>query len=201
MSLRDIEKRIAVCTACRLHSTRTNTVPGEGNPVAGILVVGEGPGQNEDLQGIPFVGAAGHLLDRLLGKAGIHGRGQYFITNVVRCRPPGNRDPEDDEVRACAPFLREQIEIIQPKVIIAVGRFAACNLTLQFGTMGSLLAKRGLTYQSPDGSICISVIPIYHPSYLLRQGWGKTPKAKAIFEDTVDRLRQAHDITHLPRGL
>ena len=200
MSLRDIDKRIATCTACRLHSTRTNTVPGEGNPAAGILVVGEGPGQNEDIQGVPFVGAAGHLLDRLLEKAGVHGRKQYFITNVVKCRPPGNRDPESDEIQACAPFLQEQIGIIHPKVIVAVGKFAACNLTLKFGTMGSLLAMQGLFHQAHDGTH-IPVIPIYHPSYLLRQGQGKTPKAKALFESTVDRLAQARDLAHSRMGL
>jgi len=208
VSLRDIEKRVAACTACRLHSTRTNTVPGSGNSASGIMIIGEGPGQNEDIQGIPFIGACGHLLDRLLAKAGIHQSDVYgpldrgaFVSNIIKCRPPGNRDPEPDEIKACAPFLREQIETIRPKVIIAVGKFATCNLTLQFGTMGSMLAKTGLVYRTPDGESDIPAIPIYHPSYLLRQGQGKSPRAKALFQDTVDRLAQARDIAHLPMGL
>lgn len=190
--LHHLDTEIASCCLCPLHQSRTNTVPGDGNPASGLLLVGEAPGANEDAQGIPFVGAAGKLLDRLLSKADTHGRKQYYITNILKCRPPGNRDPRDDEIQACTPFLQRQIEVIQPKVIVAIGRFAACYLSLQYGPMGAVMTKRDLCYRMTN----IPVIPIYHPSYLLRQGQGKTPKAKKLFQDTVDRLQQAHNIVH-----
>lgn len=158
--------------------------------------MGEAPGHNEDLQGIPFVGLSGQLFSRLLERAGIPSREHYFITNILKCRPPGNRDPESEEIRACWPFLQNQIAEIKPKVILTVGKFASCSLTLQFGTMSALLAKQNLVHLTPDGNE-IPVIPIYHPSYLLRQG--KSLKAKELAKDTVKRLQQALAITRSER--
>ncbi len=112
-----------MCTRCRLATGRTNAVPGEGSPDTEVVFVGEGPGQNEDQQGRPFVGAAGGLLTELIGSIGWQ-RGEVFITNVVKCRPPGNRDPEPDEMAACAPFLQRQLEVLDPALVVTLGRYS-----------------------------------------------------------------------------
>ncbi len=121
--LRQIEEEIRRCTRCRLHTGRTHAVPGEGRPDALVMFIGEAPGYYEDKQGRPFVGAAGRYLNSLLQKSGLR-REDVFITNIVKCRPPNNRDPLPDEIRACSPFLDRQIEIVNPRVIVTLGRFA-----------------------------------------------------------------------------
>jgi len=148
------------CTRCKLSHGRQHIVFGEGNPDAGLMFVGEGPGQEEDRTGRPFVGRAGQLLDDMIRAMSLE-RSQVYIANVVKCRPPGNRDPETDEISACQPFLFRQIEIIRPKVIVCLGRPAACLL---FGRKTSLGALRGSVVPYRGARL----IATYHPSYLLR---------------------------------
>ena len=122
-ALEEIATEVRGCTRCRLAETRTRAVPGEGHPDTEVLFVGEGPGQTEDQQGRPFVGRAGELLVKLIGTLGWR-RQEVYITNIVKCRPPGNRDPEPDEIAACAPYLRRQLEILDPAVVVTLGRFS-----------------------------------------------------------------------------
>jgi len=180
-------KWIHTCKRCTLHRGRTNVVVGAGPQNADVMLVGEGPGEKEDMFGEPFVGPAGHLLNRLLERAGLP-REKVYITNIVKCRPPGNRDPEPEEVEACRPFLKEQIQIIQPNVLVSIGKHATWYLTGIYGPMGALLvADRDMSYDA--GWTHIPVIPIYHPAYLLRQGSGD--RARELFQDTVRRLVRA----------
>ena len=120
-ALEVIASEVRACTRCRLHETRTRAVPGEGDPDTEVVFVGEGPGFNEDREGRPFVGRAGGMLVRLLGSVGWQ-REDVFITNVVKCRPPDNRDPQPDEIAACAPYLRRQLEVLDPAVVVTLGR-------------------------------------------------------------------------------
>ena len=120
-ALEAIAADVRVCTNCRLHETRTRAVPGEGDPETEVVFVGEGPGEQEDLQGRPFVGASGKLLTELIGSIGWR-RDEVFITNVVKCRPPGNRDPQPDEIAACSVHLRRQLEVLDPAVVVTVGK-------------------------------------------------------------------------------
>jgi uracil-DNA glycosylase family 4 len=148
------------CNACRLAGTRTNVVFGVGNPAADLMFVGEAPGRDEDLQGEPFVGRAGQLLTDII-KAMKLTRDDVYIANVVKCRPPENRNPEPDELDQCRPFLHRQVELIQPRVIVTLGRFGLQSLT---ETQYSISAVRGqwLDYRG------IRLMPTYHPAYLLR---------------------------------
>ncbi len=148
------------CTKCRLAGTRTNVVFGVGDPNADLMFVGEAPGRDEDLQGEPFVGRAGQLLTDII-KAMKLTREQVYIANVIKCRPPENRNPEPDELDACRPFIRRQVELIQPKVIVTLGRFALQSLLEKsYGIM----ATRG-TWLDYNG---VKVMPTFHPAYLLR---------------------------------
>ena len=156
---RAIEDRVAACTRCRLSSGRILTVPGDGDPNAELMFIGEGPGANEDRQGHPFVGQAGKLLDRLLEEIDLS-RGDVFVTNVIKCRPPNNRDPESDEIAACEPYLAEQLRGIRPKLIVPLGRFAM-NYFLPRATIGR---AHGKIVQSGPWLI----FPIYHPAAGLR---------------------------------
>ncbi|WP_422732670.1 uracil-DNA glycosylase [Methylomarinovum tepidoasis] len=151
---------IARCTACDLHKTRTHTVPGTGDRHADWMLIGEGPGEQEDLKGEPFVGRAGKLLDEMIRALGYR-REQVYLCNVVKCRPPGNRDPRPEEVAACEPFLQRQIALVRPRIILAVGRIAAQAL---LRTKAPLARLRGKVHDY-DG---IPLIVIYHPAYLLR---------------------------------
>ena len=158
--------RIAlVCTQCKLAGTRTQVVYGVGNPNAGLMFIGEAPGRDEDLQGEPFVGRAGQLLTDII-KAMKLTRDDVYITNVVKCRPPENRNPEPDELEACRPYIRRQIAMIKPRVIVTLGKFALQSLLER---SYSITAARGqwLEYEG------IKVMPTFHPAYLLR-----TPAAK-----------------------
>ncbi len=154
-----LNAKIAGCTACRLHEGRTQTVPGDGDPNAELMFIGEAPGANEDAQGRPFVGRAGKLLDELLGEIGFT-RADVFVANVVKCRPPNNRDPLPDEIGCCEIYLREQIEGIRPKLIVLLGRFAT-QYFLPNARMGE---ARGQPYQAGPWLI----LPIYHPAAALR---------------------------------
>lgn len=159
-ALQIIRNEIGDCTRCRLHEQRTNIVFGVGNVNADIMFVGEGPGADEDAQGEPFVGRAGQLLNNMINAMGLK-REDVYIANVVKCRPPGNRTPEKDECDTCSPFLMKQIEVIRPKMIVALGAVAAKNLLQMNDTMTNL---RGRIYDFRDTQLVVT----YHPAYLLR---------------------------------
>ncbi len=161
---------IGGCTRCKLSRGRNNLVFGVGNPQARLVFVGEGPGEAEDRQGIPFVGAAGQLLTRMIDAMG-YGRDDVYICNVVKCRPPNNRDPEADEVDACEGFLKAQLGVVQPDVIVGLGRIA-CQTLLRTQTPISKL--RG-TWQKYEG---VDFMPTFHPSYLLREDRDPEQKRK-----------------------
>lgn len=176
-----LDAAVAACTACGLCETRTRTVFGVGDRQAEWMLIGEAPGENEDLQGEPFVGQAGKLLDNMLGSLGLSRGRNVFIANVLKCRPPGNRNPEPAEVGQCEPFLKRQIALVRPKVIVVLGRFAAQSLLRTTTPIGKL---RG-TVHSYEG---IPVVVTYHPAYLLRT---LTDKARA-WEDLC-LAREVHD--------
>jgi uracil-DNA glycosylase family 4 len=152
---------VAECRACKLCGTRRNTVFGVGDQQADWLIVGEAPGENEDLQGEPFVGQAGKLLDNMLRAVGLDRQNKVYIANVLKCRPPGNRNPEAEEVAQCEPFLRRQVQLLQPKIIVAMGRFAVQSL---LGTTEAIGKLRGQRHQYQG----VPVVVTYHPAYLLR---------------------------------
>lgn len=156
-----VAKRVAACRACSLCKGRTNPVPGEGNADADIMFIGEGPGFYEDQQGRPFVGASGKFLDELIGKIG-YDRRKVFIANVVKCRPPQNRDPQPDEIEACGAYLDEQISIIDPKVIVTLGRHS-----MQRYFPGEAISRVHGQPRRKGGQI---VVPMYHPAAALHQG-------------------------------
>ncbi len=164
-SLVDIQNELHNCQRCPLAEERTNLVFGGGNPQAQIVFVGEGPGREEDQQGIPFVGEAGQLLDRILFAMGLQ-RSDIYICNVIKCRPPNNRNPANDEIAACEPFLQRQLAAIKPQVIIALGKFATQVL---LGQPVAITKLRG-QWQSYQN---IPLMPTLHPAYLLR-----SPSAK-----------------------
>ncbi len=159
-ALKIIREDIGDCTRCRLHKGRTKLVFGVGNVNADIMFVGEGPGADEDAQGEPFVGRAGQLLNNMISAMGIK-REEVYIANIVKCRPPGNRTPEKDECDTCSPFLMRQIEVVQPKVIVALGAVAAKNLLAINDSMANL---RGRWYDFRKCKLLVT----YHPAYLLR---------------------------------
>jgi DNA polymerase len=167
-SLEKIAEEIRLCSACNLCSVRILAVPGEGADKPAVLVIGEAPGADEDASGRPFVGKAGQLLDRMLAAIGLNRKINCFIANTVKCRPPGNRDPQPEETAACAPFLARQICLLQPRFILCVGRIAAQTLLATDTGIGKL---RGhfFDYQG------IPLIPTYHPSALLRNESLKRP--------------------------
>lgn len=156
-----VREELGDCQRCGLCSTRNNIVFGEGSENADIVFVGEGPGFHEDQSGAPFVGAAGELLTRIINNVLRLDRSDVYICNVVKCRPPENRNPEPGEVSACSPFLRQQLAVIQPKIVVALGRFAIQTL---LGTQDSVTRLRGTAHPF-DGAV---LIPTYHPAYLLR---------------------------------
>jgi uracil-DNA glycosylase len=166
-----LAEEAAQCTACGLHRSRTHSVFARGAPSADLVFVGEGPGYHEDQQGLPFVGPAGQLLDRMVAAMG-YGRDDVYICNVVKCRPPENRTPLPNEASACERFLRSQLEIVAPRVIVALGRCAAENLGCA-GPAGGRWRGQWGTYQG------IPVMPTYHPAFLLRSPQFKRP----VWED------------------
>lgn len=177
---------VAGCTRCKLCATRTQTVFGVGPQQATLMVVGEGPGADEDAQGEPFVGRAGKLLDEMLAAIGRSRRENTFIANVVKCRPPGNRDPEPDEAEACRPYLEQQIRLVKPRLIVALGRVAAQRLLSTDQPLGKL--RGPLHHYGPDRT---PLFITYHPAYLLR-----SPREKAkSWEDLkkVWRFLQQHE--------
>lgn len=164
-ALEAIADEVRVCTRCRLHETRTKAVPGEGDPSTEVVFVGEGPGQNEDREGRPFVGRAGGLLVNLLAHIG-WGRDDVFITNIVKCRPPGNRDPEPDEIAACAPYLERQLAALDPSVVVTLGRHSMGRFM-----PGVRISQAHGTTSIADpatGARDATVFAMYHPAAALR---------------------------------
>ena len=157
----DLQSAVSHCTACQLHETRTQTVFGVGDRKADWLFIGEGPGATEDARGEPFVGQAGKLLDQMLAAIQLDRTHQVYITNIVKCRPPNNRNPSLNEARQCAPYLARQINLIQPKLIVALGKVAAQNLLNSDESIASLRGK-------VHSHLGIPLIVTYHPAYLLR---------------------------------
>ena len=178
----ELRARVAACTACELHRTRTQTVFGVGNVKAEWLVIGEAPGADEDRQGEPFVGRAGQLLNSMLRAIGLK-REQVYIANILKCRPPGNRDPKPEEAQCCAPFLQRQIVLLGPKVILVVGRIAAQHL---LATQVPLARLRGQVHRY--GPLATPLVVTYHPAYLLRspgekrKAWVDLQFARTVLE-------------------
>jgi DNA polymerase len=170
-TLEEIRKELGDCKRCKLHRTRRTIVFGEGNKKAKLMFVGEGPGYDEDVQGRPFVGKAGQLLTKIIQSIHLE-REDVYIANIIKCRPPENRNPEPDEIKSCFPFLMKQIQAIQPKIICALGTFAAQTLLQTDAKISSL---RGRTFDLQG----IKVLPTYHPAFLLRN----PDKKREVWED------------------
>jgi DNA polymerase len=170
MSWDELRHAVSECTACSLCRSRKNTVFGVGHPQAHWMLVGEAPGAEEDARGEPFVGQAGKLLDNMLASVGLSRSGtdpaaSVYIANVLKCRPPGNRNPDAAEVAQCDPFLKRQIVLLQPRLVVVMGRFAAQSL---LGTDASIASLRGRVLQIEVGDRKLPVVVTYHPAYLLR---------------------------------
>jgi uracil-DNA glycosylase family 4 len=173
-ALSEIAERVRLCRACPLGAQRTNAVPGEGNPDSPVVFIGEAPGFHEDQQGRPFVGQAGKLLDELLAAAGLQ-RKDVFIANILKCRPPGNRDPLPGEIEACSSHLAAQIEALNPAVVVTLGRFS-----LQRFLPGSSISRVHGQKFTRDGR---TIVPMYHPAAALHQG-----SLRAVIEEDFRRL-------------
>jgi DNA polymerase len=174
--LRQLALEVASCTRCGLASTRTQTVFSRGNPSSRLCFVGEAPGADEDAQGLPFVGRAGQLLDRMIGAMGLSPETDVYVCNILKCRPPGNRRPEPEEMAACFPYLHEQLDLVRPRVIVALGNTAVAAL---------LESKLGITklrgqWKLYRGTL---VMPTYHPSYLLRPSPQQQEAKRQAWED------------------
>jgi DNA polymerase len=170
-TLEEVRKEVGDCRRCKLHRTRRTLVFGEGNKKAILMIIGEGPGYEEDVQGRPFVGKAGQLLTKILQSIQLQ-REEVYITNIIKCRPPQNRNPEPDEIQTCYPFLLRQIQAIQPQIICALGTFAAQTL---LKTDAKITTLRGRFHEFAG----IKVIPTYHPAYLLRN----PERKREVWED------------------
>lgn len=180
LDLPALARAVSGCTRCALHESRSRTVFGVGDPQARCMVIGEAPGADEDRQGEPFVGRAGRLLNLMLRAIGL-AREEVYIANIIKCRPPKNRDPRPEEVGCCTPYLRRQIELVSPRVIVAAGRVAAQNL---LGTSAPIGRLRGGTHVYPGAEI--PVVVTYHPAYLLRspgekrKSWEDLKRVRAL---------------------
>ncbi len=172
-----IASEVATCTKCALAATRTNTVFARGNPEAKLCFIGEAPGADEDAQGVPFVGRAGQLLDKMIQAMGLDPEKDVYICNIIKCRPPANRRPEPEEVATCIPYLHEQIAQIDPKVIVALGNTSVAGL---LGTKLGITKVRG-SWKLYRGKI--PVMPTYHPSYLLRPSAQQGEAKRQAWED------------------
>jgi uracil-DNA glycosylase family 4 len=171
LTLEEVRNELGDCKRCKLHRTRKTIVFGEGNEKANLMFIGEGPGYDEDVQGRPFVGKAGQLLTKIIQSINLS-REEVYIANIIKCRPPQNRNPEPDEIQSCNPFLQKQIQVIQPKVICALGTFSTQTL---LKTDAKITALRGKLYDLEG----IKVIPTYHPAFLLRN----PDKKREVWED------------------
>ena len=179
-SMQRIASEVNACTRCRLHETRDKSVPGVGPDDSGLVFIGEGPGADEDRKGEPFVGRAGQLLTKIIAAVELS-REEVFITNIVKCRPPNNRDPRPDEIEACEPYLKRQLRVLDPKVICTLGRHAAMTLLQTKESMAKLRTDE----RSYEG---VRLFPTYHPAALLRNPQWKRP----VWED-IQKVRKAYD--------
>lgn len=186
-----LRAQVVTCPKCRLAESRTHAVFGEGPPDAGWMIVGEAPGAQEDARGEPFVGQSGRLLDAMLAAIGLDRARDVFIANVVKCRPPGNRNPQADEIAACEPYLREQIELVRPAVLVLMGRFAAQTLLRTTEPIGVL---RGRVHRYGTHDWSVPTLVTYHPAYLLRtpadkaKAWRDLCAARAEFARATARV-------------
>lgn len=189
-----LEQEVANCTKCALYQTRTQAVFGVGNRRAEWMIIGEAPGRDEDRQGEPFVGRAGKLLNSMLEAMGF-AREDVYIANILKSRPPRNRDPRPEEVAACEPYLKRQIELIQPRIILAVGRVAAQNLLKVDTPIGRLRGQR-LEYPVSSNMGRVPVVVTYHPAYLLRspadkrKAWQDLLLAKQVYDEAMQQQEQ-----------
>lgn len=175
------------CTRCPLADGRTNVVFSRGDPAAELVFVGEGPGAEEDRQGLPFVGRSGQLLDRLIGEEIGLRPDEVYICNVVKCRPPGNRDPKPEEIEACRPFLEQQLDLLRPSVVVTLGNFAS---KLLLDTTVGITKLRGKEYPYKHGVL----IPTYHPAAVLRGGGEPLAQMRADLVRAKLALRRAHEV-------
>jgi DNA polymerase len=183
-SLLQLAETVAGCTRCALHSSRTQTVFARGNPAAALCFVGEAPGADEDEQGLPFVGRAGQLLDRMIVAMGLSPAQDVYVCNIIKCRPPGNRRPEPVETLSCLPYLHEQLELVKPKVIVALGNTAVAAL---------LETKLGITRLRGQWKLyrgATLVMPTYHPSYLIRPSPQQNDAKREAWEDLQAVMRE-----------
>ncbi len=187
--LATVAAEASTCTACKLASTRTQVVFGVGDPAADLMFVGEGPGEQEDVRGEPFVGRAGGLLTQLIEGIGLT-RSDVYIANVVKCRPPGNRDPQPDEIAACSPWLDRQLEIVRPKVIVTLGNFAT---KLLLDTKDGITKLRGQVFPYERAGVVARLIPTLHPSAVLRGGGQRLAETRADFVVVKRRLMSGDD--------
>ena len=179
-----IQAEVAACQKCSLGATRTNTVFSRGNPDAKLMFIGEAPGADEDEQGLPFVGRAGQLLDKMIQAMGLDPLEDVYIANIIKCRPPGNRKPEPTEMETCIPYLHEQIAKVDPKAIVALGNTAVAGL---LGTKTGITKVRG-AWKLYRGKI--PVMPTYHPSYLLRPSAQQAEAKRHVWEDLQTVMKE-----------
>lgn len=187
-SLDDARAKALVCTKCPLACTRTNVVWCDGNPDAKLMIIGEGPGANEDATGLPFVGRAGKLLDKILEAGNIDRKTETFICNIVKCRPPGNRPPTPDEAAQCRPYLEAQIEFVKPKLILLAGATAVQHI-LKVKDPISRIRGKWFDYKNDA-----RVMPVFHPSYLLRNDSREVGSPKWHMWQDIREVRQALDL-------
>jgi len=182
--MKSIEKGVRNCRKCSLWETRTNPVVGEGSLDPKVMFIGEAPGYNEDKEGRPFVGKAGKVLDELLESIGLK-REEIYITNVLKCRPPNNRDPKSEEIKACTPYLDRQISIVKPSVICTLGNFATSYILEKFGIKPENIGKlHGKVYRVKNLMIDASIIPLYHPAAAVYN-----PEMKAILMEDFRKIK------------
>jgi uracil-DNA glycosylase len=183
LRLPQLAQEVSTCTKCGLATTRTQTVFARGDPDARLCFVGEAPGADEDAQGLPFVGRAGQLLDRMIGAMGLDPAKDVYVCNILKCRPPGNRRPEPDEMASCFPYLHEQLDLVRPRVIVALGNTAVAAL---------LDTRLGITKVRGQWKLYrgILVMPTYHPSYLLRPSPQQTEAKRQAWEDLQLVMRE-----------
>ena len=186
--LEGIREQVRVCTDCSLSETRTHAVPGEGPSNANVVLIGEGPGYHEDQQGKPFVGSAGKFLDNLLASAGFS-RDDVFITNMVKCRPPNNRDPQNDEIESCSSYLDSQIEALSPKVIVTLGRFSFGK----FFPGETITQSRGIVRKWNN----INILPMYHPAAALYNP-SLRPRLEKDFEKLLELINPPKNVAQYP---
>jgi DNA polymerase len=193
-TLVQLAAEVASCTRCALHSTRTQTVFSRGNPEAALCFVGEAPGADEDAQGLPFVGRAGQLLDKMIAAMGLSPERDAYVCNIIKCRPPGNRRPEPEETATCIPYLHEQLAAVKPKVIVAMGNTAVSTL---LNTKIGISKLRG-QWKLYNGTTL--VMPTYHPSYLLRPSPQQNDAKREAWEDLQAVMRELDLPLKRPQG-